>query len=280
MNIKELYEFGRQTLADPYFKNPALEASVLLFEATGIDKLAFYKDKEKPVTNEQVYKYKELLERRLLNEPIAYIVGRKEFYSREFTVDSNVLIPRPETELLVDKAIEAARGIDEPHILDIGTGSGCIAITLQAEITDSVCVGTDISEAALVIARHNAAKNKTYPLFIQGNLAESVGDRKFDIVVSNPPYVKEEDFSKLDRGVKEYEPKTALVSEQHGLAIINKIIGEYSRVLHHGGWCLLEIGYDQSARVIEMFELKGYKEIEIFKDLSGIDRVIKAKWTK
>ena len=280
MNIKELYEFGRQALSDPYFKNPALEASVLLHKATGIDKVAFYRDKDRIVTNEQVNEYKELLERRLSNEPIAYILGKKEFYSREFKVDKNVLIPRPETELLVEQAIKLLDGIRNPFILDIGTGSGCIAVSIIAEVAGCICIATDISQRALNKAQQNAALFGTRPHFVRGSLLEFIGDDKFDIVVSNPPYVKEQDFSNLDSGVKNYEPKTALVSQDDGLALISRIITESRRVLKSGGWCILEIGYGQAESVIEKFELNGYKETRVFKDLSGIDRVVRAKWTK
>lgn len=280
MNIKELYDFGRDALLNQKFENPGLEASVLLLEATGIDKLNFYKNHDRLVIDSEIDKYKELIERRLTSEPVAYILGKKEFYSREFSVDGNVLIPRPETELLVDKAIIILKGFDNPSILDVGTGSGCIAVTLKDEIPDSVCVATDISYGALQKAKQNSKNNDCYPFFIKGNLLEFIKDNKFDLIVSNPPYVREKLFHKLDKGVRNYEPKSALVAGDNGLGIISKIISESMRVLKNEGWCLLEIGFDQSYKVIEMFELNGYKEIEVFRDLSGIDRVIKAKWKK
>lgn len=280
MNIKELYDFGRAALLNQKFENPGLEASVLLLEATGIDKLNFYKNHDRLVIDSEIDKYKELIERRLTSEPVAYILGKKEFYSREFSVDGNVLIPRPETELLVDKAIIILKGFDNPSILDVGTGSGCIAVTLKDEIPDSVCVATDISYGALQKAKQNSKNNDCYPFFIKGNLLEFIKDNKFDLIVSNPPYVREKLFHKLDKGVRNYEPKSALVAGDNGLGIISKIISESMRVLKNEGWCLLEIGFDQSVKVIEMFELNGYKEIEVFRDLSGIDRVIKAKWKK
>lgn len=280
MNIKELYDFGRDALLNQKFENPGLEASVLLLEATGIDKLNFYKNHDRLVIDSEIDKYKELIERRLTSEPVAYILGKKEFYSREFSVDGNVLIPRPETELLVDKAIIILKGFDYPSILDVGTGSGCIAVTLKDEIPDSVCVATDISYGALQKAKQNSKNNDCYPFFIKGNLLEFIKDSKFDLIVSNPPYVREKLFHKLDKGVRNYEPKSALVAGDNGLGIISKIISESMRVLKNEGWCLLEIGFDQSDKVIEMFELNGYKEIEVFRDLSGIDRVIKAKWKK
>jgi release factor glutamine methyltransferase len=280
MNIKELYDFGRQALSNQQFENPGLEASLLLLEATGIDKLNFYKNHDRLVNGSEIDKYKELIDRRLSNEPVAYILGKREFYSRQFAVDENVLIPRPETELLVDKAVMILRGLDKPSILDVGTGSGCITVTLKAEIPDSQCVATDISCSALQKAKQNSKSNDCYPFFIRGNLLESIKDCKFDLIVSNPPYVREELFYKLDKGVRNYEPKSALVAGDGGLSIISQIITGSKRVLKNEGWCLLEIGFDQSGRVVEMFELNGYTEIEIFKDLSGIDRVIKAKWKK
>ena len=280
MNIKELYDFGRDALLNQKFENPGLEASVLLLEATGIDKLNFYKNHDRLVNENEIDKYKELIERRLTSEPVAYILGKKEFYSREFSVDGNVLIPRPETELLVDRAVMILKGLDNPSVLDVGTGSGCIAVTLKDEIPDSVCVATDISYGALQKAKQNSKSNDYYPFFIKGNLLEFIKDSKFDLIVSNPPYVREKLFHKLDKGVRNYEPKSALVAGDNGLGIISKIISESMRVLKNEGWCLLEIGFDQSDKVIEMFELNGYKEIEVFRDLSGIDRVIKAKWKK
>ncbi|HSG32391.1 MAG TPA: peptide chain release factor N(5)-glutamine methyltransferase [Thermodesulfobacteriota bacterium] len=278
MNIKELYNFGRQTLSDPYFKNPGLEASLLLHAATGVDKLTYYKDQDRLVSADEIDKYNDLLRRRLSNEPIAYILGKKEFYSREFTVDTNVLIPRPETEILVEQTINIAKEFNHPYILDIGTGSGCIAITIMAEIAACTCVASDISQNTLLKAKKNSVLNNTNPYFIKGSLLGSIKGETFDIIVSNPPYVKEQEFSKLENGVKNYEPKRALIAKDNGLALISEIINESKRVLKNGGWCLLEIGYDQSDRVVEMFELNGYKETQVFKDLSGIDRVVKAKW--
>ncbi len=191
-----------------------------------------------------------------------------------------MLIPRPETELLVEQAIKLLEGRSNPYVLDVGTGSGCIAITIAAEAPGSVCVATDISQHALNLARQNSISNNTKNLFVRGSLLEFCSEDKFDLVVSNPPYVKEQDFPKLDSGVKNYEPKTALVAEDGGLSIIGRIITQSKRALKSGGWCLLEIGYDQAKHVIELFELNGYKETQIFKDLSGIDRVVRAKWTK
>ncbi|NIV42406.1 MAG: peptide chain release factor N(5)-glutamine methyltransferase [Candidatus Dadabacteria bacterium] len=279
MNIKELYNFGRKTLSDPYFKNPGLEASLLLHAATGVDKLAYYKDQDRFVSSSEIDKYKELLQRRLSNEPIAYILGKKEFYSREFIVDTDVIIPRPETEVLVEQAIKLAKEISHPYILDIGTGSGCIGVTIKAEVPNCVCIATDISAEALHKAKHNSKLNKANPLFIKGSLLECISNEKFDIVVSNPPYVKEEDFINLDKGVKNYEPIKALVADSDGFSVINRIIVGSKRVLKNNGWCILEVGYDQAEHVIEIFELNGYKQIEQFKDLSGIVRVVKAKWT-
>ncbi len=264
-------------------ENPALETSVLLSRTRIIKNVAeIYTTPDKEPDQDKVIEFYGLLERRIKNEPIAYIVGEKEFYSRSFSVDRNVLIPRPETELLVEETIKAAEGIRNLVILDIGTGSGCVAVTIACELGESAIYATDISREALAVARKNSRKHETDKRiqFINGQLSDPFIKRAFDIVVSNPPYVTESEYLLLEPDVKDYEPRISLVAGGDGLCFIREIISGAPRILKKGGWCLLEIGAGQSPTVKELFEESGFEEISSVKDLAGIERVVKAQWKK
>lgn len=283
MHLRELYQHGIENMKRHSIENPALETSVLLSKTRVISNIAeIYTFPEKEPDQDKVREFYSLLERRLKHEPIAYIVGEKEFYSRPFTVDRNVLIPRPETELLVEQALKAADGIPHPVILDIGTGSGCVAVTIACELGASEIYATDISPGALAVARKNAEKHLSDKRirFINGHLSDSFTKGVFDIVVSNPPYVSAADYRFLEPDVKEYEPRTSLIAGDDGLCFIRDIISGASYTLKNGGWCLLEAGAGQARRVKELFEEHGFGKISSVKDLADIERVIKAQWKK
>ena len=270
-------------MARNYIENPSRETYLLLRNSEVLrDFTEVFTSSDMEPEPRKIEKFYELLERRINHEPLAYIAGEKEFYSRSFDVNGSVLIPRPETELLVTEALDIARGVGEPAILDIGTGSGCIAVTLACELPAAKVYASDISPEALNIARCNAGKNGAAERvrFILGDLAEAFGAGSFDIVVSNPPYVSPAEYEVLDPSVKNYEPALALVSEEDGLSHINRIIRDSSRILKGGGWCMVEAGYTQSARVEALYEEAGFGDISSVKDISGIERVIKARWKK
>lgn len=219
--------------------------------------------------------YAKLIERRLAGEPIQYIVGECEFYGLPFKVTRDVLIPRPETEHSVEKVLELAKGFDAPRIVDVGTGSGAIAIAVAHNFLSAQMTATDVSSAALEVARGNAERNGVADRirFVQGDLVAPVAGEHFDTVVSNPPYVAEHDRETLSIEVREYEPATALFAGASGLDVYRRLIPSAHAVLVPGGYVVLEIGYEQRDAIAGLLKDSGFNEIEFTADLQGIDRV-------
>ena len=283
MQLKELYSLGKDNLSRNAIETPGLEAYILLSESEVIDNLSeVYAHPEKEIDRETINKFQNLLERRVKKEPIAYIIGEKEFYSKTYKVNPSVLIPRPETELLVDETLELAKQIGSPLILEIGTGSGCIAVTLASYCNQAKIVASDISQRALNVAKENVNKHSQNDkiTLTKADMLSSFKNDSFDIVVSNPPYITETQFDLLESEVKDFEPKIALTGGENGLCYIKEIISDSTRVLKDGGWCVLEIGYNQRKEVENIFTDCGFIDISSTKDLNGIERVIKAKWKK
>ena len=220
-----------------------------------------------------------LVERRLAGEPVQYIAREAEFYGLRFGVNRDVLIPRPETELVVEKALELAKNLLRPRVVDVGTGSGAIALTLKHERPDSVVTATEISKTALRVARGNAERLGVLGSvrFLQGDLLAPVGDEQFDIVVSNLPYVGERDRDSLAVEVREFEPAQALFAGADGLDAYRRLIPAAYRALLSGGFAVLEIGYGQGDAVRALLEVAGFVGIEFTSDLQGIPRVIIAR---
>ena len=214
--------------------------------------------------------------KRLEHIPIAYIFGKTEFFGREFRVDSNVLIPRMDTEVLVERLIhDIKQSQKELSVLDIGTGSGAIAITVKKE-TNAKVFAVDVSEKALEVAKQNAKNLEADVLFIQSDLFESVSDLKVDIVVSNPPYIETDVVQTLDKEVVNNEPILALDGGTDGLDFYKRIIKDAKQHLNAGGKVYFEIGYNQAESVSKLLE-KDYEDIEVIKDYEGNDRVVIAK---
>lgn len=206
---------------------------------------------------------------RIEGMPIAYIIGRQEFFGRYFTVNQHVLIPRPDTEVLVEQAQIVSPA--NPHILDLGTGSGCLAITLGAEIPHATILATDLSEEALQVAKANAARLGVAINFRQGSWWEPIADNEtFDLIVSNPPYIEKDDEHLLNL---KYEPRSALTDEADGLTFIAEIVTKAKQHLTSGGWLLVEHGYDQGPAVECLFRIAGLAAVRTVKDYGGNDRV-------
>ena len=217
--------------------------------------------------------------RRFEGEPMQYICGETEFYRLPFHVNRDVLIPRPETELLVEKAVELTPAVRRPRMLDVGTGSGAIAIALAHEWPDAVVTAVDISAAALDVARRNAVRTGFADRirFLQSDLLEAVADERFDIVVSNPPYVPETDRESLSVEVRDYEPAQSLFAGADGLDGLRRLIPAAFAALLSGGFVALEIGYGQQAAVNALLAGAGFREIEFTADLQSIPRVASAR---
>jgi release factor glutamine methyltransferase len=218
--------------------------------------------------------YIALLERRFKGEPIQYILGETEFYRLPFLVTPDVLIPRPETEHVVEKVLELARSFAAPRIIDVGTGSGAIAVALAHELPNAAVTATDTSAAALEIARENARRNGVQRVrFAEGDLLAPVAGEQFDIVASNPPYVAEADRGSLAVEVREYEPAQALFAGDDGLEIYQRLIPQAFNALAQGGYVVLEIGYGQEPPIGALLGEAGFEKIEFSPDLQGIARV-------
>jgi len=217
-------------------------------------------------------RFSDLVTRRAAGEPIAYLTGVREFYGRAFAVTPAVLIPRPETELLIDLALSRLRGIAQPRLLDLGTGSGCIAITLALELEQAEITATDLSTDALALARLNAARHGAILHCVHGDWFESLGDARYHLIVANPPYIPVDD-PHLSRGDLRFEPALALRGGVNGLAAIRHIVESSAGHLVPGGGLLFEHGYDQAEAVRELLEASGYVDIQQHRDLAGILRV-------
>ncbi len=260
--------------------SPRLDAEVLLMHLLKTDRLHLLTHPEQILTEAEAAGYSRSVERRCQGEPVSYIVGEKEFWSLRFEVNRDVLIPRPETECLIEEVLGCpVPNADEPRIIDIGTGSGAIGVALASEISAARVVATDISEGALAVARRNALRHGVADRmeFVEGDLFASVeGD--FDLVVSNPPYIPDGAYPLLPEGIRAYEPREALIAGPDGTAVHRRIIGEGADRLKAGGWMCLEIGEGQRGLVEALFREMGfYDTIRFRRDYGGIERVAVAR---
>jgi release factor glutamine methyltransferase len=224
------------------------------------------------LTDRQRDRYLAWVERRRAGEPIAYLTGEREFYSLAFTVTPAVLIPRPETELLVDAALERVPAHAPVRVLDLGTGSGCVAVAIAKLRPRAQVAATEVSRDALAVARENAARHGSSIEFIESDWLDALAGRRFDLIVSNPPYVAERD-PHLSQGDSRFEPRAALVAGTDGLSCIRLIIAQARAHLEPGGGLLFEHGYNQAARCRALLAQAGYFEVATRHDLAGIERV-------
>lgn len=228
----------------------------------------------------QQNKFESLLSRRLAGEPIAYITGSKEFWSLDLCVSPATLVPRPETELVVERTLVHCNGLDSPEIADLGTGCGAIALALAVELGGSDITATDISKEALQIARQNQRNlNLENVKFIQGDWTDKLSSLRFDAIVSNPPYIREGDPSLSDIFMQ-HEPRLALTGGSDGLSAIRRIIKSSVRYLNSDGWLVIEHGFDQEEAVRELMKRHCYTDICNFKDLAGLPRVTEGRVPK
>lgn len=252
------------------------EIRVLLEHALNVDRAWLLTHDDQELEREPADRYEELLARRLKGEPIAYILGLREFYGRPFKVGPSVLIPRPETELLVDLA-KARLPADEPRdVLDLGTGSGCVAITLALERPACKVTGAERSSPSLDLARGNALYLGARVVWRHSNWFAGLEGLSFDLIVSNPPYIAERD-AHLESGDVRFEPRNALASGPLGLSDLAVIIDQSPLFLKPGGWLLLEHGWDQGRAVGDLMNRRGFQQIRSHKDDAGLDRVTLGK---
>ncbi|NLG33662.1 MAG: peptide chain release factor N(5)-glutamine methyltransferase [Syntrophomonadaceae bacterium] len=272
--IKEILLWTTRYFQNKGIQEPRLEAEVLLARALQKDRVYLYINYDSPVNPDELAIMHDFVARRARGEPIAYITGSKEFMSLNFKVDPSVLIPRPDTEVLVETAINLLQAKDNPRICDVGTGSGAIAISLAYYLRDAIVYATDISEKALEIARENAAANKVTVYFYQGSLLLPVmNEEKFDLITANLPYITVEEYRELDIEISRFEPETALIAGGDGLDLYRQLLPQAMDRLNTGGYLLLEIGSNQAAKALEM--TSKYQGVELIRDLSGHNRVVK-----
>jgi release factor glutamine methyltransferase len=283
-NIAENLRTATEILRSSGVAEPRREANSLLAFALGRDKTFLVAHPEYELSGEEEIRFRGFVMRRADREPLQYITGRQEFYGLNFTVTPDVLIPRPETELIVEHAVEILKDKENPTFCEVGVGSGCISASILREIENAAAVGLDVSEKALAVAKLNAENNgvagrlnlKISDVFAA--LGGDDGDEKFDLVVSNPPYVPREDLESLQAEVRDFEPVVALTDgSRDGLSIINRIIVEAPLFLKPDGFLLMEIGFNQASKVREMFPPEIWPRLEILPDLQGIPRMVRAR---
>ena len=272
MNYREAFETGKGALAAAGIEEAELDARLLLEEICGTDRNTLLVHGDRNVTEEELAQYKEMLEKRSAHIPLQQIIGRQSFMGLDFYVDENVLIPRQDTELLVEEALKELH--DGMRILDMCTGSGCILLSLLKYSNDCEGIGADISEEALkVVERNRVQLGLENAAFIRSDLFEAV-EGKFDLLVSNPPYICSDVIDTLMPEVREHEPRQALDGSADGLHFYRRILAECRAYLKPGGMLLFEIGYDQGEAVKRLMEENGFLEVEVKKDYGGLDRVV------
>ncbi|MGN0166024.1 MAG: peptide chain release factor N(5)-glutamine methyltransferase [Lachnospiraceae bacterium] len=270
-----------------------IDAWYLMEEVTGFSRAKWFLNSGKEMPEDDRVKFETMVNRLSNNEPVSYIIGSRDFMGLKFYVNPDVLIPRQDTELLVEEAVQhikensdsKGQSFEENYvydILDMCTGSGCIAISIKKMLDEyeipSAVKASDISLKALEVAKKNAGLNMAEIDFIAGNMFENISG-KYDVIVSNPPYIPGEQLEKLDEKVLKYEPDTALYGGEDGLDFYRIIGAEAGAFLKKGGRLMLEIGYDQGESVPEILEQQGFSDIRVLKDYNHLDRVVIAEWT-
>ena len=274
MTLRETLAQGIQRLEQHGVSSPRLNAEVMLAHCLSVEKTYLYTHDDRELRDEESQSFEDALYDRISGVPVQYIVGRQEFYGRYFTVNPAVLIPRPETEFIVESVLEV-NGSANPTIIDVGTGSGCIAVTLALELPEATVFATDVSLEALHVARQNASQLAARVDFAGADLLDGIGGR-FDFIVSNPPYVSYAETSRLQREVREHEPHVALFAPDDGLAMFRRLVPSAEGLLKPGGHLIMEIGIGLEQRILSLFGDR-WESSRSRPDLQGIPRTIVAK---
>ncbi len=257
-------------------ENARFDAEVLLADLLGVDRAGVYWNFDRPLSPAEVTDYRGRIRRRGKREPLQHIRGRQEFFARDFRVDRRVLVPRPETEAVVEEILSVAREFARPRVLDVGTGSGAIAITLALELPGADVSASDVSPDALTVARENATRLGVSDRvrFREGDLLEPFARERFDLVTSNPPYVAISEMAALEPEVREFEPRIALEGGADGLDLYRRLAVSLGAILEAGGACVVELGAEQRKCVEEIFVGEGFVAASVRRDLAGIERVL------
>ncbi|MBL8150190.1 MAG: peptide chain release factor N(5)-glutamine methyltransferase [Blastocatellia bacterium] len=282
--IEELVKAASSKLKSAGIENERMTASLLLAEILGRDTIYIIAHNRDEVATETEARFQRAVERRCSGEPLQYITGRQEFYKRNFIVNPSVLIPRPETELIVEKVVNLCKELDlkSPTVLDIGTGSGCIAISIASEIAEAAVFAIDISTLAIEVAKRNSERHQVDRRvhFFVGDLTSAIfPEIKFDFCCTNPPYIDPNDRSTLSREVKDFEPEIALFAQEKGLGLIARLLTECATITKPGGYFLCEIGFGQEEAVLAMVNREVWEIQPTIKDLQSIPRTVFLKRT-
>ncbi|MFW6085835.1 MAG: peptide chain release factor N(5)-glutamine methyltransferase [Myxococcota bacterium] len=276
--IRRVLQWTTQDFTERGIDTPRLDGELLVAHALGLDRVGLYLDLDRPLEGSELAAIRALVKRRREREPVAYILGRRDFYGRSFEVDPAVLVPRPDTETLVERALAHLDG--EARVLDLCTGSGIVAIVLAAERPAIHVDGTDLSEAALEVARRNAERHGVgeRTAWFQGDLFGAVpAGRTYDVITANPPYVSEADYGALQPEITRWEPGMALTAGPEGLDVIRRIAREAGAYLVPGGHLCVEVGQGQADAVASLFVQAGLEHVATHPDLAGIPRVVEAR---
>ena len=274
-SYKELLELGKEKLRKSGVEEAALDAWYILEKVSGINRVEYFLHSEDEIDNNKVEEFLRLIERRSERIPLSYVIGQRDFMGFTFKVNENVLIPEQETELLAEEVIKHCKG---KTVLDMCTGSGCIAISISLLGEPDIVVASDISDKALEVAKKNAELLKASKVkFVKGDLFENITG-SFDIIVSNPPYIETHIIEKLEPEVRDYIPRLALDGDKDGLKFYKNITKKTIKYLNKNARIFYEIGYNQSEAVADILLENGFGEIKIIKDFSGLDRIVTAKF--
>lgn len=271
MTLREAYEFGQTALKAADIEDAVLDAWYLLEFATGISRAMYFLKMNEEMSAEQETQYRSYIEKRAGHIPLQHITGTQEFMGLEFQVNEHVLVPRQDTEVLVESVLEVLQ--PDRKVLDMCTGSGCILISLMRLAGLNTGTGIDISGEALEVAKANAKNHNVNAVLIKSDLFEKIVD-KYDIIVSNPPYIRTAVIEELKEEVKFHDPFLALDGKEDGLYFYRKIIEESPKHLRENGRLYFEIGHDQGKEVRALMEKAGFSEVTVKKDLAGLDRVV------
>jgi len=270
--ISKLLEWATKELNNSGISSPKQNVETILAHTLNIKRLDIYLQLERKFSGKKLEIVFNIISRRKDKEPLQYILGETEFYGYTIKVDKSVLIPRPETELLVEIII--AEENDIKNILEIGTGSGALVIALAKKMNGIVIDATDISEDALRIAEQNTILNQVDINIFKSDIFDNVLN-KYDLIISNPPYISLTDYKQLPVEIKDFEPKSALLADDNGLFFYNKILQKAKDHLTESGKIYFEIGYDQAKKITEIAKENGFSNIKVFKDLNGFDRIVR-----
>ncbi len=277
MQLRHAIQSAEQRLEAARVGSPRMNAELLAMFVLGCDRAYLYAHSERPLTKDEIARYDDALGERARGVPAQYITGHQEFWGMDLIVAPAVLIPRPETEHVIETVLELARDRPPGNVVDVGTGSGCIALALAKEFPQARIHATEISAEALEIARANAARHQLEERiqFHEADLLAGLEEVAFDYVVSNPPYIGDWEADSVEAQVRSFEPRLALFAGASGLEVFARLIPQARRALQSGGWLVMEMGHSDRERVCEL--LKDWEEIRITNDLQGIARVVAAQ---